>query len=125
MKKIIIFLMFLTFVSLLPLSLFAEEQASTKPPMMGKMMMMGAMMKKSMDIGPDGSIYVLAGNKLIKYDKDLNLVKQVEVMVGMEGMKDCPMIKDMGQAPAQKDVSKPEADSLSLAQPTINEEIHY
>ena len=46
------------------------------PGMMGKGMMGGMMMKsmmeKTMVATSDGGIIVLAGNKLTKYDKDLN-----------------------------------------------------
>ena len=42
--------------------------------------MMGTMMRSSSLVaGPDGGIIALMGNELSKYDKDLNLVKQVEI----------------------------------------------
>ena len=71
-------------------------------PMMGGMM--SSMMGKSMVGTSDGGVIVLAGNKLVKYDKDLNVVKEVEVKMDMEGMqknmmdmmKNCPMMKGMG-----------------------------
>ncbi len=48
----------------------------------------------------DGGVIVLAGNKLMKYDKDLNLLKEVTIEAGMDAMKDmmktmkcdCPMM---------------------------------
>ena len=61
-------------------------------------MMMKAMMEKTMVATPDGGVIVMAGNKLLKYDQDLNLVKEVEIKIDMESMrksmmKDCPMMK--------------------------------
>jgi len=68
-------------------------------------MMMGSMMSKAIAPTTDGGVIVLAGDKLIKYDKDLNLVKEVEVKMDMEGMQKkmsqmmekCPMCKGMMQ----------------------------
>ncbi|MBF0384359.1 MAG: hypothetical protein HQL27_00665 [Candidatus Omnitrophica bacterium] len=83
-------------------------------PMMGKGMMKNDMMvkcpihdmikgmlEKTVIATSDGGVIVLAGNKLMKYDKDLNLVKEVEIKVDMEAMKkdmaemmkNCPMMK--------------------------------
>ena len=52
----------------------------------------------------DGSVIVAAGPRLMKYDKDLNLVKEVEIKIDMqammEKMKSCPMcqmMKEKGQ----------------------------
>jgi hypothetical protein len=45
----------------------------------GKMAMMGMMMKKEMVASSDGGVIVLSGNKLLKYDKNLKLVKEVEI----------------------------------------------
>jgi hypothetical protein len=42
-------------------------------------MMMGMMNKPSMIATSDGGVIVLAGPKLAKYDKDLNLIKEVEL----------------------------------------------
>ena len=72
-------------------------------PMMGGMM--SSMMGKTMVGTSDGGVIVLNGNKLTKYDKDLNLVKEVEAKMDMEGMqknmmemmRNCPMMgKGMG-----------------------------
>ena len=42
--------------------------------------MMGPMMRStSIVAGPDSGVIVLMGNELLKYDKDLNLVKKVEI----------------------------------------------
>jgi CRP-like cAMP-binding protein len=48
--------------------------------MMGWGGMMGSMMRSSSIVaGTDGGVIVLMGNELFKYDKDLNLVKQIEI----------------------------------------------
>jgi hypothetical protein len=69
---------------------------------MGHMMcpMMGMMMNKSMVPVKDGFV-VMAGSKLMKYDNNLNLVKEVEIKMDMkemqkkmkEMMENCPMMK--------------------------------
>lgn len=82
---------------------FAQENAAEetsmsmdkemkKPGMMKKKgsmhgMMMKKMMQKEMVATEDGGVIVLIGNKLMKYDKDLNLVKEVEIKWDMEAMK--------------------------------------
>jgi len=43
--------------------------------------MKGMMHKSSMQVTPDGGVIILMGNKLVKYDKDLNLVKEVMIAV--------------------------------------------
>jgi len=87
---------------------FAADTNEVKGSMMGgkdKMMHHGMMMKKMMQkemvATPDGGVIVMAGNKLMKYDKDLNLVKEVEIKVDMEAMmkkmKECSeMMKKCG-----------------------------
>ncbi len=58
----------------------------------GMDMMKGGMRgPSSMVAVGDGSIVVLSGNKLTKYDGDLNLMKTVEIESGPEGMKKPPM----------------------------------
>lgn len=77
-------------------SAFAEEHSSG---MMGKGMMQ-MMAKKQLVATEDGGVVLLLGNKLVKYDKKLNLVKEVELNIDTEGirkmmkemMKNCPMI---------------------------------
>ena len=114
MKKIV----FLTPVLMIVLSIgslsFAEEMkgmdgkdSMMKKGMMGKDMMGHMMMKSMMDksVVPtsDGGIVIVAGNKITKYDKDLNVVKEADVKVDMEAMKKqmgdmmkmCPMMGDM------------------------------
>jgi hypothetical protein len=54
----------------------------------GKMMGMShMMMSRSLVATTDGGVVVMAGNKLQKYDKDLMLVKEVELKIDMEAMK--------------------------------------
>ncbi len=50
-------------------------------------MMMKGMVEKSIIAIADGGVIVLAGDKLIKYDKDLNVVREVEIKVDMDAMK--------------------------------------
>ena len=45
-------------------------------------MMMGMMHKDSMIATSDGGVIVMSGPRLIKYDKDLTLVKEVELPKG-------------------------------------------
>ena len=67
--------------------------------MMGKHGMM-KMMERSVVATSDGGIVVISANKITKYDKDLNLVKEIELNVDIEGMqkmmdnmqKMCPMM---------------------------------
>ena len=71
-------------------------------PMHG--MMMKCMMKKEMVPASDGGIIVMAGNRLMKYDSDLELVKETEIKMDMDKieakmkgmMKNCPMTGKRG-----------------------------
>ena len=63
------------------------------------------MMNKTMVATNDGGVIVMAGPKLMKYDKDLNLVKEVEIKVDWDKMKaSCPMNKP---EPAQEKTEAP------------------
>lgn len=53
--------------------------------------MSGMMMDKKLVATKDGGVAVLLGNKLIKYDAKLNLVKETEIKVDMKEY--CPMMK--------------------------------
>ncbi len=63
--------------------------------MMGRGMMMGMMkqgmmmkmMERDVIPAPDGSIIIVSATKLSKYDKDLNLVKEVDLKVDTDGMQ--------------------------------------
>lgn len=64
--------------------------------------MMKGMMEKTLVPAGDGGVIVMAGNKLVKYDKDLNLVKEVEIKMDMTAMIQdmkgkCPMCKKMAE----------------------------
>lgn len=75
----------------------------------------GGMMQKSM-VAVDGGIIMAVGNKLIKYDDQLNKVEEVELEMDMaqmhqkmqQMMQSCPMMQKMqggqtGQSGAQTD----------------------
>jgi hypothetical protein len=70
-------------------------------PMHGEMFK--TMMKPSVVAPQDGGIVVLMGNKIVKYDKDLNIQKEAEIKCDMERMRtmmkdmcaDCPMCRKM------------------------------
>ena len=79
---------------------FAQESDEMQGQMMSKEMKgsrmkkhpMGDMMMKKMGdrqmlATEDGGVIIWAGNKLIKYDKDLNLVKEVELEIDSEAME--------------------------------------
>ena len=67
--------------------------------------MMKSMMSPSLVETKDGGLVVMMGNKLMKFDKDLNLAKETEVKLDVEGMQaimkqmmencPCPMHKKM------------------------------
>jgi len=68
-------------------------------------MMAGSMMMKTMTATPDGGVIVAVGNRLIKYDNQLNVVKDTEMKIDMNQMfssmqkimDNCPMCKAMQQ----------------------------
>lgn len=109
MKKVLALLLS-TIIFLMPSLTPAQEMNNTtegnQTGMMGgdgkmggrgwRMAKMGGMMgARTMVASEDGGVIILAGNKLMKYDKDLNLVKEVEIKI--EG---CPMMdKDQPQGP--------------------------
>ncbi len=80
------------------------DKDTMKPGMMGQGMMdmCKMMMGKSVVATSDGGVVVLMGNKLQKYDKNLELKKEVEIKVDMESMRKmkkqmmsgCKMIKE-------------------------------
>jgi len=106
MKKIVLALLALSL--LVPALAFAEdmemedmlgmssmdapaEKPAGMPPMPGKGRMDCMKMEKAKMVAMnDGSVIILSGNKLLKYDTDLNLVKEVEVPMPAWG-KQCPM----------------------------------
>jgi hypothetical protein len=83
-----------------------QEQMTGKGQMMMcpmHHMMMGAMMSRSVVATEDGGIVVAVCEKLMKFDKDLNLVKEVQMPIDTEAMQKkmtqmmekCPMCKGM------------------------------
>ncbi len=79
----------------------SEEQMTAMCPMHG--MMMGSMMCMAVVSTEDGGVIVLAGDKLLRYDKDLSLTKEVKIEMDLEGtqkkmaqmMEKCPMCRGM------------------------------
>jgi hypothetical protein len=51
------------------------------------------MMKRTLVPTQDGGVALLMGNKIVKYDKDMNVLKEVEVKCDTEGMQ--KMMEDM------------------------------
>ena len=104
MKKIVAVVVLLLLIAA---PAFAEEMKKEAMPGMS-MTDMGKkcckMMGKAQMVATDeGGVIVLAGNKLMKYDADLNLVKEAEIKMpmGPMGGKQCPMMgsmKDSGAA---------------------------
>ena len=100
-----------------------------KSGMMGMCPMMQSMMQKQVVATSDGGIIVVAGNKITKYDKDLNVVKEVESKMGMEGMQKmmdnmknmCPMMEKMKSS----DESKAEESKESAEEETAEHESHH
>ncbi|MDD5218678.1 MAG: hypothetical protein PHN49_04285 [Candidatus Omnitrophica bacterium] len=97
---------------LIPAAAIAQESGAVQepsmekgmPPMMGQggpgMKHMGQggtgmMMPKTMVASRDGGVFVIAGNQLMKYDKNLNLVKKAEIKMDMAGMGMPSMSGDM------------------------------
>ncbi len=84
-----------------------------KDGMMKMCPMMAGMLQKSMVASNDGGVIVLSGNKLIKYDKDLAVVKEVEIKMDMEAMPDmmkmCPMMGKGMAGEMKEDSSKGDA----------------
>jgi len=106
MKKIIWAVVALSL--LIPVPAFAKETKEEMPgmsmdkpmgmPMAGMEKMCPPMMGNAQMVATDeGGVIVLAGNKLSKYDADLNLVKEVEIKMPMPPMsgKECPMMGKM------------------------------
>ena len=55
---------------------------------------MGMMMQKQMIATSDGGVIVLSGNKLYKYDKNLNLIKEAEIKKDFKDMKKMGEMKE-------------------------------
>ena len=144
MKKLT-YLIMITALLMITRFAFAEEMKDSmtgdgmeKGMMMDKGMMGGGMMKmmgmqgmmgkSSMVASSDGGVIVLVGNKLYKYDQDLNLVKEAEIKVDMEAMKKmCPMCGKMmkdGTMDNDNDDSDKPASSDAVSEKS-DHEIHH
>ncbi|MDD4908163.1 MAG: hypothetical protein PHJ00_03785 [Candidatus Omnitrophica bacterium] len=69
--------------------------APDKGPSTTMAMNMMGFIPKQMVASNDGGVIILAGNKLMKYDKDLNLVKEVEIKSVAELKIDASSVQDM------------------------------
>jgi hypothetical protein len=63
------------------------HQKKSDQGMMGRDQMGKGMMSKSMVATQDGGVVVMIGNRLYKFDQNLNLKKETEITVDYEGMK--------------------------------------
>jgi len=112
-KKLIVVAILALFALTLVGVSFAQDEV-VKCPMMEKCAGMGGMkgpcpmccmkmkgmMEKEMVATEDGSVVVLAGNKLMKYDKDLELKKETQIKCDMKEAcekmcKECPCCQAM------------------------------
>ena len=96
MKRVFSILAGLTFLVMTMAVSFAEDSAQAKDPTLCEKKrceqfkckgMMHAMMPKSLIETEDGGIVVMTGTRLIKFDKDLNLVREVPLPIDMEHMQ--------------------------------------
>jgi hypothetical protein len=106
----------------------AKDKDDMKAGMMGSHdmcgTMMGSMMGHCMVASGDGGVVVMMGDKLQKYDKDLNLVKEIQVAVDMEHMSarmaqmmaTCPMHKKMMQGGEMEKYGKNEKNEKNEKQ---------
>lgn len=78
---------------------------------MGGMMDMMTAMQRQMVATTDGCVIVLSGNKLLKYDKDLNLLKEAEIKTDYALKIDIGSMQDMVQKMKEKYGKKPKAES--------------
>ena len=72
-----------------------QEKQMNKERMGGMIMQMMGTIQKQMVATNDGGVIVMTGNKLLKYDKDLNLVKEVELKTGFEVKMDVGSMQEM------------------------------
>lgn len=127
MKRGKIFVLLLAALMFCSATAFTQETQESKPftmhkrmkkAKMGKHYMMGGMMKmmmkKQMVATEDGGVIVMAGNKLQKYDSNLNLVKEVELKIDIEACykmikrmkEECPWYKEMMEEKKAKEQEK-------------------
>jgi hypothetical protein len=94
-----------------------EGQKKDKMSMMKDMGMMAMMNKPSMVAVKDG-IVILSGNKLTKYDNNLNLVKEVELK---EKMACCKMMEKMKKDEIEDDEEVLAAQEQAATKKDANE----
>ena len=99
--------------------------------------MMNTMMNKSMVATSDGGVIVMTANKLTKYDKDLNVVKEVDIKMDMDGMQKmmtemmekCPMMgKGMmgkGMMGTREQAGAKAPESAAAASPEVDHASHH
>ncbi len=93
-KKIVMVVTALLFVCSGPLYARHKDHKDMdkgKWEMMKGKMMDGKMMDRKIVATSDGGVVIVCCGKMMKYDKDLNLVKTVELHMDM-GEKMCPMM---------------------------------
>jgi hypothetical protein len=100
MKKIIILIVVAAIIAACSYAVFAQSRTDGNE-MQKRMMDRSQMDKRGMMPGmhpgmmgncsmvatPEGGVIVMMGNKLIKYDKDLNMVKEVEIKIDWQAGK--------------------------------------
>jgi len=79
-----------------------QEKQMEKERMAGMAMQMMGAMQKQMVATNEGGVIVLAGSKLLKYDKDLNLVKEVELKTGVELKMDAGSMQEIFKSMKEK-----------------------
>lgn len=120
MNKIISFVVLLALFMAIPVVSYGQEgESSTKSPapetskeaareetkashmkMHGKhgmMSMMKKMMCREMVAASDGGVIIMTPHKLLKYDKNLNLLKETKLDIGKECMM--KMMEEKGKCP--------------------------
>ena len=133
MKKTIITTVIAVVVAATAYSVFAEERQDSRPgrpmwshkksyegwPMGGwgmrgmcplHMALAKSLTNTQIVPGDDGEVIVMAGHKLMKYDKDLELIKAVELDIDIEAarkkmeqiMEDCPRRKELLRKQAEE-----------------------
>ena len=122
MKKIQILILVCLFVGVAWLANACEEKEAG----MMKMEHRHGMMGKAMVPSNDGGVIVMMGNKLFKYDKNLNLVKEVEMGMGMlptrDMKKECPMCKMMMKK--EKTMGKESKTEFKDSDPKMDQSEH-
>jgi hypothetical protein len=101
-------------------SMMSQDEKQSGRGGMGMGRMAGMMMHSSMVAASDGGVIVLAGNKLMKYDRDLNLVKEVVIKTEMcammqQGSDNCPMNKMMTAGQGNPGAGPNQATGVSSA----------